>query len=106
MKHLMNKSIWILLIIASIIVSCEKDNESASIYERMSSDPNLSEFMNLLIHTKYDAVLKNNEPITVFAPQNDSWDTTNKDKWSELSRLNIVKRHIVMGYCPISLLES
>ena len=71
----------------------------ASLYQQMKSDASLSDFMQIIDATGYDALLNENQIVTVFAPVN---GTFNKDSLlSEISAGNkemvitrFVKNHI------------
>ena len=79
MKKSIIKKVLLLAVIALIFASCDAWKEdirlndearSKNLYEAVASNPDLSVFADILRLTGYDATLKEEQALTVFAPKN------------------------------------
>jgi hypothetical protein len=98
--------ISLIVLILMLVIACQgnfdtyykKNPDSGVLMEYLEGQPQYSEFVTLLKKTGYDISLSQNNPMTVFAPENGHWGNvlsmSNKDSLRKIVGMNIAYSQI------------
>ena len=80
-------------------VSTYQEKGDQTLWQQISSDPNLSNFATLLQKVGYDEALDGNQSYTVWAPKNGTYDFDTYNAMSDsLLKAEFLNNHIARGY--------